>query len=255
MTEFIEIRDGVPFTLDGKERVHERTHGQADLEIRADGSRHADMVMFGEFVGDWEVVRPYPTDPFTDEIDPTVVAVLVKRPERYRTALAARDFIRENDLHDDPGPVALRALFRHLGGIVIQPGGLSERDAERFPGRTARIHGPSDITIFQQDGEDEVRRRELMALTIAVRHLGWERYEEGYYCGPLDVPLGDARRTHPEAHLFAAMMLVPRDPSAPRSIDIPTAEEIGARLLVDPATVQDAYQLWHEITYPEQPKF
>jgi hypothetical protein len=211
--------------------------------------------MFGEFVGDWEVVRPYPTSPFSDEIDPSVVAVLVKRSKRYRSALVARDFTRANDLHDDPGPVALRALVRHLGGTVIQPGGLSDRDAERFPGRTARLHGPSDITIFLQDGEDEVRRRELMALTIAVRQLEWERYEEGYDRGPLDVSLGDARRTHPEAHLFAAMILVPRDPNAPRSIDIATAEEIGAELKVDPATVQDAYQLWHEITHPEQPKF
>ena len=65
----------------------------------------------------------------------------------------------------------------------------------------------------------------------------------------------DARRDHTEAHLFAAMILVPQVLGADRSIDIAAAEEIGAELKVDPATVQDAYQLWHEITHPEQPKF
>lgn len=251
MTEFIEVRDCVPFQLGGNEV---RLTAQGDLFHFIEGG-WASYKSPGDFIAkEWEIVRPYPTNPFSDEVDPAVVAVLVKRSQRYCTALAARAFVKENDFHEDPGPVSLRALFRHLGGTVIQPGGLSDRDAERFPGRTARMHGPSDITIFLQDGEDEVRRRELMALTIAVRQLEWERYEEGYDRGPLDLCLGDARRTHPDAHLFAAMMLVPRDPDAPRSIDIDAAEEIGAELKVDPAIVQDAYQLWHEITHPEQPR-
>lgn len=252
MTGFIEVCDGVPFLLDGKQCTLTAVDDRLHVEIQDGWSSSRS---FGGFVAkEWEIVHPYPTNPFSDEIDPDIIAVLVKRPKRYLTALAARDFIEAKDLHEEPGPVGLRALFRSMGGISIQPGGLSDRDAARFQPRTARLHGPSDITLFLQDGEDEVRRRELMALTMAVSQLEWERYEEGYDRGPLDLNLGDARSTHPEAHLFAAMMLVPHEPDAERSIDIATAEEIGAELKVDPATVQDAYQLWHEITHPEQPK-
>jgi hypothetical protein len=254
MTDFVEARSGVPFKLDGKEFICVKPRGGADLELKTAGSRHLDSIMFGEFVGkDWEVARPYTTNPFHDEPDPDVVAVLVQRSKRYRTALAARDFIKEEDLHEDPGPVGLRAIFRSMGGTVIQPGGLSDRDAERFPGRTARIHGPRDITLFLQEGEDETRRRELMALVIAVRALGWESYEDGYDRGPLDLSLGAARNTHPDAHVLAAMLLVPQADAA-GAVDIATAEEIGAELKVDPCTVQDAHQLWNEITNPELPK-
>lgn len=251
MTDFVEVRDGVPFELAEKEF---RLTAQGDLFHVIEGG-WASGKYPGDFIAkEWEIVPPYPTCPFNDDISPEVVAVLVKRPKRYLTALAARDFLVKHDLHEEDGPVGLRALFRSMGGIAIQPGGLSPRDAGRFPRRTARLHSRNDITLFLAEGEDEVRRRELMALTIAFRRLEWERYEEGYDHGPVDADLTDARRTHPDAHLFAALMLVPRDPAAPRSIDITTAEEIGARLLVDPATVQDAYQLWHEITHPEQPK-
>lgn len=253
MTDFIEARSKTPFQLDGKECTITALEDRLYVNF-SDG--WSSSRSFGDFVGDdWEIVRPYPTDPFNDVIAPGVAAVLVKRSKRYRTALAARAFIKEMDLHEDPGPVGLRSLFRVMGGLVIQPGGLSDRDAERFPGRTARFHGRGDITLFLQEGEDEVRRRELMALTIAMEELQREHYEDGYAHGPLDVSFDDARRDHTEAHLFAAMILVPQVLGADRSIDIAAAEEIGAELKVDPATVQDAYQLWHEITHPEQPKF
>ncbi|HEX9227587.1 MAG TPA: hypothetical protein VF885_13165 [Arthrobacter sp.] len=253
MTDFIAARKGIPFQLDG-EKMRFDVHRNGGLEFHGRG-QSCWYPKFGEFIYDeWEMVRPYPTDAFNDEIDPDVVAVLVKRPKRYLTALAARAFIKEMDLHEEPGPVGLRSLFRSMGGTVIQPGGISDRDADRFPGRTARLHGRGDITLFLQEGEDQIRRRELMALTIALEELQREHYEDGYAHGPLDVSFDDPRRTHPEAHLFASMILVPRDPNAPRSIDVATAEEIGAELKVDPATVQDGYQLWHEITHPEQPK-
>lgn len=252
MTNFVEARNGVPFQFDGVVGTITRRPHDLYLEIPSGRSK---AFQLGDFVADrWEAFRPYPTNPLNDEIDPDVVAVLVKRSKRYRTALVARDFIKEKDVHEDPGPVGLRALFRSMGGMVIQPGGLSDRDAERFPGRTSRVHGPSDVTLFLQEGEDEVRRRELMALTIAMLELWSEVYDDCSYHGPLDLSLGDARRTHPEAHLFASMLLVPQEVGADRSIDIATAEEIGAELKVDPCTVQDAYQLWHEITHPEQPK-
>ena len=255
MTAFVEVRGGTPFRLDGQEYLPARHPGSgSDLELKTAGNRHPDYICFGEFLSsDWEVMRPYPTSLFSDEIDTSLAAVLVKRSKRYRSAQRARDFIRAKDLHEDGGPIGLRALFRSMGGIVIQPGGLSDRDAESFPGRSARLHGSGDITLFQQDGEDEVRRRELMALTIAVQELQWEHYEGGYAHGPLDVSLGDARRDHLEAHLFAAMLLVPQADAA-GGVDIATAEEIGAELKVDPCTVQDAHQLWDEITHPELPK-
>ncbi|ACL42217.1 hypothetical protein Achl_4266 (plasmid) [Pseudarthrobacter chlorophenolicus A6] len=252
MSEFIEVRDGVRFLLDGIERVSVRSTGAADLNLKSGRNRHADSILFGEFVGkDWEVVRPYPTNALHEEVDPTVVAVLVKRSKRYRTALKARDFIVEKDLHEEAGYVSLRALFRSMGGTVIQPGGLSDRDAARFPGRTARVHGPGDITLFRQFGEDDARHRELMALTIA--DLEWESYEDGHNRGPLDLTLGDARYTHPEAHYFAAMLLVPVADAA-RAADLASAEEVGSQLLVDPATVQDAHQLWAEIASPVLPR-
>lgn len=250
--EITPVRNGVPFKLDGHDYTPVLSQHGADLDLKTAGARHPDSVVFGEFVGnDWEVVRPYPTDPFNDEIDPALVAVLVKRPERYKTALAARGFIKDKDLHEEHGPVGLRALFRSLGGTVIQPGGLSDRDAERFPGRTARIHGPGDITLFLQEGEGQARRNELLALTIAA-YVQDERLEE-FYGGARDLCLGDARSAHLKAHIFAAMMLVPRADAA-GAVDIATAVEIGAELRVDPATVQDAHQLWDEITNPEQPR-
>ncbi|MBG0738784.1 hypothetical protein IV500_05040 [Paeniglutamicibacter antarcticus] len=252
MSDFIELRNGVPFKLDSKTmRLDVRRNGE--FEFGGPGCWLMNPA-FGQFpYDDWEMVPPYPTNPFNDEIDPTVVAVLVKRSKRYRTALAARAFIKAKDLHEEAGSVGLRALFRSMGGIIIQPGGLTERDAERFPGRTARIHGPGDITLFFQDGDGQARRRELVALTIAVQELRWETYEDCYNHGPLDLSLGDARRDHLEAHLFAAMLLVPQEDAA-RAVDIAAAEKIGAELRVDPDTVQDAHQLWHEITHPEQPK-
>jgi hypothetical protein len=67
------------------------------------------------------------------------------------------------------------------------------------------------------------------------------------------VSLGDARSSHLEAHIFAAMMLVPQEDAA-GAVDIATAEEIGSELKVDPCAVQDAHQLWHEITNPEFPR-
>lgn len=252
--DFVAVRDGVPFRLDGKERRPARGHGGGDLELYSAGSRYPDYICFGEFVGDgWEVVRPYNADASSDVIDPAVIAVLVKRSKRYRIALEAQSFIKENDHHEEDGPVRVRSIFRTMGGITIQPGGLSERDDERFPGRTARIHGHNDITLFLQEGEDEVRRRELMALTIATQLLQWEIYEDGFARGPVDLSLGDARQTHPEAHLFAAMLLVPQRYAA-RAVDIASAEAISAELRVDPCTVQDAHQLWDEITNPEHPR-
>lgn len=252
MTDFIAARKGIPFQLDG-EKMRFDVHRNGGLEFHGRG-QSCWYPRFGEFIYDeWEMVRPYLTEGFDDEIDPDVVAVLVKRSKRYLTALAAREFIKEHDLHEDAGPVGIRALFRKTGGTIIQPGGLSDRDTERFPGRTARVHGPSDITLFLQDGEDETRRRELMALVIAARALDWENYEEGYYIGPRDLSLGDARRTHTDAHLFAAMLLVPQADAA-GAIDIAAADEIGAELKVDVCTVQDAHQLWNEITNPELPR-
>lgn len=250
--EIITVRNGISFKLDSHEYTPIPSQRGADLDLKTPGARHADAILFGEFVGDWELVRPYPTDPFHDEIDPALLAVLVKRSERYKTALAARKFIREHDLHEEPGPVGLRALFRSLGGTMIQPGGLSDRDAERYPSRTARIHGPGDITLFLREGEDQARRNELLALTIAAWALD-EAYESDYHVGYRDLQLGDARGTHPKAHFFASMMLVPQQ-SAAAAVDIEAAEEIGAELRVDPATVQDAHQLWNEITNPEQPR-
>ncbi|MBG0741064.1 hypothetical protein IV500_16955 [Paeniglutamicibacter antarcticus] len=198
-----------------------------------------------------------PTNPFNEEIDPAVVAALVRRSKRYQAARVARDFIKAKDLHEEAGSVGLRALLRSMGGTIIQPGGLAERDETRFRGRTARIHGPGDITLFLKGREGEVLRRELMALTIAVKELEWHSYNDDdtrcYIRGPLDVSLGDARHGHTEAHIFAAMMLVPQQDAA-GAVDIAAAEKVGAELRVDPATVQDAHQLGHEITHPEQPK-
>lgn len=254
MSAFVEVRDSTPFKLDDEELVMQVRPSGLYLESQAPYGRSSTGVLFGAFVSDdWEVVRPYVTDPFKDVVDPDVIAVLVKRSKRYMTAVAARAFIKDHDLHEEEGPVKIQALFRSMGGTVIQPGGLSERDTERFPRRTARIHGQGDMSLFLQEDDDKVRRRELMALTIAAQELQSETYEDGYYRGPLDLELGNARHTHPDGHLFAAMLLVPHDPTAPRSIDIATAAEIGAELRVDPAIVQDAYQLWHEITHPEQP--
>jgi hypothetical protein len=81
--------------------------------------------------------------------------------------------------------------------------------------------------------------------------------EDGYAHGPLDLNLGDARRTHPDAHLFAAMLLVPEEDAAAAAgeiIGLNDLEEIAQGLKVDVCTLQDAHQLWEEITRPEQPK-
>lgn len=252
MPEFIEVRDGIPFQLDG-----DSISGQlgANGTLRFSSSGASWFPQFGGFVHDvWEVVRPYPTSPFSDEVDRNLIAVLVKRTKRYLTAVAARAFIRAYDLHEEEGPVRLQALFRSQGGTIIHPGGLSSRDAERFPGRTARIHGPGDISLFLREGEDKVRRRELMALTIAAQELQSGIYEDGYHRGYRDLCLDDARRTHPDEHFFAAMLLVPED-YALRASDLVAARMVGKELLVDAATVQDAHQLWGEITNPELPKF
>lgn len=252
MTDFIAARKGVPFQLDGEAMRFEVGRG-GGLEFHGRG-QSCWYPRFGEFIYDnWEMVHPYPTEGFDDEIDPNVVAVLVKRPKRYLTALAAREFIKDKDLHEEAGPVGLRGLFRSMGGTVIQPGGLSDRDAERYPGRTARIHGPGDSTLFLQDGEGEIRRRELMALVIAARVLMDDEYEEGYHIGYRDLSLGDARHDHTEAHLFASMLLVPQADAA-GAVSIATAEEIGDELKVDAATVQDAHQLWDDITDPKLPR-
>lgn len=251
MSEFIEVRDGKPFLMDG-----ESTTGQlgANGTLRFTRGHASWFPSFGDFVDEvWEVLRPYPTNPFSEEIDRDLIAVLVKRSQRYLTAVAARAFIRAYDLHEEEGPVRLQALFRNLGGTVIQPGGLSERDTERFPGRTARIHGQGDMSLFLREEDDKVRRRELMALTIAAQELQSEAYEDGYYRGPRDLCLGDARRTHAEEHFFAAMLLVPADYAA-RASTLDAAEAIGKEIIVDTATVQDAYQLWAMVTNPELPK-
>ncbi|QOD06048.1 hypothetical protein [Pseudarthrobacter sp. BIM B-2242] len=252
MSEFIEVRSGIPFELDGDSISGELA---ANGTLRFSSSGAAWFPMFGGFVHDvWEVVRPYPTSPFSETVDRNLIAVLVKRSKRYLTAVAASAFIKAYDLHEEEGPVHLQALFRSLGGTVIHPGGISSRDDERFPGRTARIHGPGDISLFLREGEDRVHRRELMALTIAAQQLQSEIYEDGYYRGPRDLCLGDARQTHPEEHFFAAMLLVPEDYAA-RASTLTTARTVGRDLLVDTATVQDAFQLWALITNPEQPKF
>lgn len=255
MTDFIEIRDGVGFEIGDDKYVIEVRHNAMHLVTEVPYGTSSSTTGFGFLVGEeWEVVRPYPTDPFKEETDPDVIAVLVKRSKRYRTALAARSFIKAYDLHEESGPVHLQAHFRTMGGTIIQPCGLSARDAERFPGRTARIHGPGDITFFLREGEDQVRRRELMALTIAAQELQSETYEDGYYRGPRDLCLGDARWTHADEYFFAAMLLVPEEPAL-RASDLVMARMVGQELLVDAATVQDAHQLWDEITNPEQPKF
>lgn len=257
MTAFIEVRRDTPVQVDGKTFTLEArpTGGlvQRHSQARSSWGQHLD---FGGFIADtWEIMAPYVADPFGSVVDPDVVAVLVKRDERYRTALKARGYIKDNDLHEDVGPVSIRAHFRSMGGTVIQPGGLSDRDVERFPGRTARIHGPGDITLFLQEGESELLRRELMALTIASQALlSLEgAYEEGYHRGALDLALGNSRWDHKEAHFFAAMLLVPQVEAA-RAVDIPAAEEVGRELKVDPATVQDAHQLWDTITNPALPQ-
>lgn len=242
--------DGKTFTLEARPAGGLfQNHGQA----RCSWGHHLD---FGGFIADtWEIIAPYATDPFSIDIDPDVVAVLVKRDERYRTALKAREYIKDNDLHEDLGPVSIRAHFRSMGGTVIQPGGLSDGDAKRFPGRTARIHGPGDITLFLQDGESEILRRELMALTIATQALLFldGGYEDGYHRGTLDLVLGNARWDHSDAHFFAAMLLTP-EVEAARAVDIPGAEVIGRELKVDPATVQDAHQIWDAIMNPAMPQ-
>jgi len=249
MTFVIEVRDGVPFTLDGDECVISTAH-HGDLEIR--NGRSMTCAAIGTFMdGDWQIMAPYPTDPFTEDIDPGLIAVLVKRDPRYIMALKAQAFIEEHDLHDEPGPVNLRALFRSLGGTFMQPGALTVRDENRYPGRTARIHGDGDISLFRKDGEDAVRRNELLALTIAAYALDDTDHEYGR--GRRDLCLGDARWDHPKLHFFAAVLQVTAEDAA-RAIGIQAAETIGNELKVDPATVQDAHQLWNEITHPEQPR-
>lgn len=252
MTSMIEVRDGAP-VMAGSEQLVISTAGNGDLEIR--NGRYSTYSAFGGFVAeDWQIMAPYPTDPFSDDIDPSLIAVLVKRDPRYVTALKARAFIEEYDLHDEPGPVNLRALFRSLGGTFMQPGALSVRDEKRYPGRTARIHGDGDISLFRKDGEDTVRRNELLALTIAAYALDDEDHEYGRgRRGRRDLSLGDARWDHPKTHLFAAMLQVTAEDAA-GAIGIPAAETIGHELKVDPCTVQDAHQLWNEITHPEQPR-
>jgi hypothetical protein len=253
VTAFIEVRGGIPFKLDDEEATMEARAGGLYLQTQVPYGRSSTGISFGDFVsGEWEVVQPYPTTPFSDEAAQGVIAVLVKRSKRYRTAVAARAFIKAYDLHEEEGPVRVQNLFRSKGGTVIQPGGLSVRDAERFPGRTSRIHGPGDMSLFLQESDDKVRRRELMALTVAAQELEWEADEDGYYRGPRDLCLGDARRTHPDEHFFAAMLLVPEDYAA-RAPDLVTARMVGKDLLVDAATVQDAHQLWDLIANPEQP--
>jgi hypothetical protein len=253
MTNFIEIRDGVGFGIGDDKYVIEVRRNAMHLVTEVPYGTSSSTTGFGFFVGEeWEVVRPYPTDPFKEETDPGVIAVLVKRSKRYRTALAASAFIKAYDLHEEPGPVHLQAHFRNMGGTIIQPGGLSARDAQRFPGRTARIHGPGDITFFLQEGEDKARRRELMALIIAAQELQSGIYEEGYYQGYRDLCLGNARWTHPDEHFFAAMLLVPED-YALRASNLVTARMVAKELLVDAATVQDAHQLWDLIINPEMP--
>ncbi|HEX9088081.1 MAG TPA: hypothetical protein VF867_11195, partial [Arthrobacter sp.] len=104
---------------------------------------------------------------------------------------------------------------------------------------------------FRKDGEDTVRRNELLALTIAAYALDDDGHDYGR--GRRDLSLGDARWGHPKAHFFAAMLQVTAEDAA-RAVGIPAAEAIGNELKVDPCTVQDAHQLWNEITYPEQPR-
>lgn len=252
MTAMIEVRESVPFPFAGDKYVVS-TANPGELEIRNSRyTTHADIGAFMDGAGDWQIMAPYPTDPFSEEIDSSLVAVLVKRDPRYVTALKAQAFIEENDLHDEPGPVNLRALFRSLGGTFMQPGALSVRDEKRYPGRTARIHGDGDISLFRKDGEDTVRRNELLALTIATYALDDTAGDE-YGRGRRDLVLGDARWDHPKTHFFAAMLQVTAEDAA-RAVGIPAAETVGNELKVDPATVQDAHQLWNEITHPEQPR-
>ena len=246
----IEIKPGVPFELAGKSHWAKLAPGGCVAVSLPDDPDRSILYRYGEYVAPgMQLIAPVPTDPFSDEIDPELIAVIVERSPLYIAAEAARDFVKKHDLHLDGGPTPLNAFFRRFGGLVIRPEGLADHDAVRFPDRIARIHGIGDITWFQEDGDTQVDERETLARLIAFYEHKYHRNWNGEY-DPGRVDVKGCDLADHELTAYAAILLVPKDDAA-RAVDIPAAERIGESLLTDPALVQAAHQLWAELSTSE----
>lgn len=238
MTERVEVHDGATVELDGAQfRVD--TNRYEELELRRNGFL-VETVVPGDYVyGDWEVLEP------RDTASPDVVTTLVKRSRRYLAGTAARGFISRWNVHDGTKPVNLRALIKRRGGRINKHGDLC-------PGVSARLMSPpAGFQVFWRDEDDEHRRQELIALTIAAREM--DRQIDGY-ARTVDYDFSDTLNTRPDLHLFATLLLVPAELAA-HAHSMEFAYWIGEELKVDPLRVHDAHHLWDEITNPEVPGY
>ncbi|ACL42216.1 hypothetical protein Achl_4265 (plasmid) [Pseudarthrobacter chlorophenolicus A6] len=231
----IAVRDGVVFDLDGSP-VSLCVNPYDELELWRDG-RLAEPLYDSDYVGDfWEILEP------DGDSAQGVIAILVKRSRRYFVAQAAQGFIERWNVHDGARPVNLRAQVKRLGGWVSRAG------PDLFPGARARLlPPPAGFQVLWREEDDENRRQELLALTIAARVTdmkfdGFPRTE--YY------DFSDTPNTRPDLHWFATLLMVPAEQAAfAHSMEF--AYWIGEELNVDPARVHEAHQLWDEIAAPD----
>lgn len=233
MANLIEVRDGVTFELDGAPfRLDTNRYGE--LELLSNGIV-TETIYPGSYVyGDWEVFEPAVT------ASPDVVAVLLKRSQRYMAGTAARWFINQWDAHEGAKPVNLRALLKRRGGRTNKHGALHPG-----PDVSARLMSPpAGFQVFFRDEDDENRRQELMALAIAARHMD---RDTGPYATTVDYNFTETRTTRPDLYWFATLLLVPAELAA-HAGNIESAFWIGEELNVNPARVEDAHHLWNEIT-------
>ncbi|WP_427019349.1 hypothetical protein ACQCSX_21900 (plasmid) [Pseudarthrobacter sp. P1] len=200
--------------------------------------RPMETVGTGDYLcGGWEIIAPGAA------ASPDVVAVLVKRSQRYRAALAAQWFISTWDVHDGAQPVNLRALLKRRGGRVNKPG-------DQPPGVSARLMSPpAGFQVIWRAEDDGNRRQELLALAIAAREM--DRTIDSY-ARTVDYDFSDTFTTRPDLYWFATLLLVPAAQAALAG-NMESAARIGHDLQVDPARVHDAHRLWAEIATPEIP--
>jgi hypothetical protein len=236
MADRIEVRDGVTFELDGATFCL-ATNRYDELELRSNGFL-VDTVYPGGYVyRDWEIHAP------DGAASPDAVAILAKRSERYRAGRVARGFIEHWNVHDGAKPVNLRALLKRRGGRINNHGHL-------FPGVSARLMSPpAGFQVFWRDADDENRRQELIALTLAARHMD---RDTSPFATTIDYDFSDTLTTRPDLHWFATLLLVPADLAA-HAGNMESAFWIGEELHVDPHRVHNAHHLWNEITHPEIP--
>ena len=235
--DIVEARASETFELDGYSFRLDADR-QGELELHTNGSL-VGPVYFGDYIwGNWQLVQPGAT------AAPGTVAVLVERSVRYRSAMAARGFISQWNVHDGAKPVNLRALLKLRGGRTNKHGSL-------YPGVSARLMSPpAGFQVFWREEDDRNRRQELIALAIAARVMDLEIES---LSRTRDYDFTDTLNTRPDLHWFATLLLVPAEQAAWAG-NMESAFWIGEELHVDPHRVEDAHQLWNEIVNPEIPE-